>query len=129
MATPNQIFKGLQRNKQRITRKPLVYDVGDFVRLKRKKGIFDKGDALQFSSDVYKIIGKDKNRYIIADLQGDKLRRNFKSEEITKVLFTENKNLDEVVDSNKRENQAKKLQKDLKRLGIKADNILKTRRR
>ena len=61
--SPQDIFIGRFYNEQKIIKLPNNFQVGDQVRLKIKKKIFDKNDLITHSKEVYLIEEIKKNKY------------------------------------------------------------------
>ena len=59
--TPYDIFYNKGKNKQDILIVPRTFKVNDKVRLRLKKKIFDKGDVLYYSREVYIIVEISKD--------------------------------------------------------------------
>ena len=99
-----------------------------------QKRIFDKGDAQTFSSDVYKILKKEKNRYILENIQtGETLKRPYQQRELSNannferiVPHQRQKQNREQEDEEKRKRKA---EKQLRREEQKAENIIEDRTR
>jgi len=61
--TPYNIFYGKGKNKQDIIIVPRRFNINDKVRLKLKKKIFDKGDSIYYSKEVYIIQDLEKDSF------------------------------------------------------------------
>ena len=81
------VYRKLYHKKPRWGKK---YNVGDFVRISRKRHIFDKGYLPQFTEEVFKISKVFKNhrpyRYEIQDMMGEDIGGKFASEELQKTI-------------------------------------------
>lgn len=90
---PADIFEGKQQfSNQPIfsTIPPTKYKVGDIIRIKKEKGVFDKiGET--YSRMTYTIISKTGNSYKVENEDGVELKRTVKSNEILKIKKTEYK--------------------------------------
>jgi len=64
--TPYDIFNGLAKNEQKIIKLNNNFKVGDLVRIKIDKKLFDKGDLLSYSKDTY----------VIDEIKGNKIYLN-----------------------------------------------------
>jgi hypothetical protein len=79
-STPKDIWEGKDTNKQKIKFVPNELNVGDKIRIKQVKKIFDKGDAIKYSTKIY----------IIESIKGQKVKlegsdKIFKPEQLMKV--------------------------------------------
>jgi len=61
--TPEKVYSGLEFNEQKIIKLPNNYKLGDQVRLKMKKKLFDKNDLTTHSKEVYLIEEIKRNKY------------------------------------------------------------------
>jgi hypothetical protein len=75
-ATPKQVKDGKKKNMQVRISISSSFDVGDLVRIKRVKKIFDKGDAIMYSKQVYVVNRVVKNRYELRDVDFHKENPN-----------------------------------------------------
>lgn len=60
------------------------FDKGTVVRVRRRKGTFDK-EGQTYSNDIYKIHGKEGNKYIVKDADGNLVKKKFKVSEVLKT--------------------------------------------
>lgn len=99
-AKPADVFDGKDVNRQKIIRVEYVFKVGDVVRIKLKRKVFDKGDVLTYSKDTYIIENKVGQRYKLKNAFTDQILKNtFKPYELIKVSpaeIYEQKNEDEL---------------------------------
>lgn len=65
-------------------------DTGAEARILESKGKLSKGSQ-KYSVDTYRLIGREGNRFIVEDSDGERLRRRLKPSEIQVVKATENK--------------------------------------
>ncbi len=65
--------------------------IGAEAQILESKGKLEKGSQ-KYSTDLYKLVGRDGNRFIAQDEEGDKLRRKLKPSEIQVVKQVDNKN-------------------------------------
>jgi hypothetical protein len=70
-ATPFDIFNQRAINKQNITKITPVHKIGDTVRIRLVKNVFDKGDRLKYTEKAYKIKEQRGEKYIL-EHAGDK---------------------------------------------------------
>ena len=85
-AMPLEIKNGVKKNRQVRISISSSLDVGDLVRIKRVKQIFDKGDVIMYSKKVYVVNSVKKNRYELRDSEtGDIKSRLYKDEELKRV--------------------------------------------
>lgn len=118
---PIEIFKGKKYNEQEIIKIEPSFNVGDKVRLRLEKKVFDKGDLLTYSKNVYIIKEIKRNKYLLSD---DKI---YKADQIRKVEEVEFRERPVVEPETKTEQ--KTLKTKLKREGIELNNIIRTSRR
>jgi hypothetical protein len=79
--TPKEIFDGKEFNEQTITRIENPFALNEKVRLVIKKKVFDKGDKMTHSKEVYKIIDIKNGRYKV----NDNTNKYYKYYELLKV--------------------------------------------
>ena len=85
-AEPLEIKNGLKKNRQVRISMSSSLDVGDLVRIKRVKQIFDKGDVIMYSKKVYVVNSVKKNRYELRDSETGIIKsRLYKDEELKRV--------------------------------------------
>ena len=74
-----------QRKRSRVH----IFNVGDFVRISRSKGVFEKGYTKNFSEEIFKITRVSHRQnlftYELCDLQGESIDGFFYPEELTLV--------------------------------------------
>ena len=61
--TPEKVYSGLKFNEQNIIKLPNTFKIGDQVRLKIKKKLFDKNDLTTHSKEIYLIEEIKRNKY------------------------------------------------------------------
>ena len=64
--------------------------IGDWVRISRQKGIFEKGYLPRWSAELFKVITivyDDPVRYEIEDYDGEHLKGSFYEQELQKVKY------------------------------------------
>ena len=103
-AKPDDVWNGDDVNKQTITVVQHDFKDGDKVRLKQHKKVFTKGDALKFSKELYTIIKKQGQKYVLKDEDGDELARRYSGDEMRKANEVEPA---EVVKTRFKKNQQK----------------------
>ena len=98
-STPNEMFNDVskqnynnQKDKEfnRNELKSNNISIGAEARILESKGNLEKGSQ-KFSMDLYKLVGREGNRFIAQDEEGDKLRRKLKPSEIQVVKQVDNK--------------------------------------
>ena len=116
-ATPYDVFHGKDTNKQTINRAPHDFTIGDKVRIKRKKKIFDKGDLHTYSKDVFVVDDVKGNKIYLRDIN-----RSYKPYDLMKTtnIIIQNKP-DIIID--------RKSKKLLKKLDLNLDNIVEGKRK
>ena len=84
---PIDVFSGAARPQQiPILTSALKFKVGDYVRLRNLRKVFDKGDALRYSKDVYVIISVQGARFKVRNtLTGAEPHRRYKEVELLAV--------------------------------------------
>jgi uncharacterized protein YlzI (FlbEa/FlbD family) len=133
--TPNQVFGSKearimifnQNDIHNATIDKLVsYDIGDKVRVLTKKETFSK-EKPQFSKELYTIIIRSGNKYIVEDKTNKIVNRKFKYNELQKIEKPnkiQNKNpinVDQEIRQNQKQTKNNQI---LKQLDIKPSNIL-----
>ena len=85
-AIPIEVWKGKANNKQTVNRVETSFKVGDIVRIKKRKGVLEKGDYITYSRNTYDIIDTDKGKFILKETNTqDELRKHFKPYELQKA--------------------------------------------
>jgi hypothetical protein len=118
---PIDIFNGKEYNQQNIMNFEPSFIVGDKVRIKKEKKLFDKGDILTYSKEIYIIKEVKGKKYLLSD---DKY---YKPEQIKKVGEVEF--LEKPVVEPETKTEQKTLKNKLRRDGIELNNIIRTSRR
>ena len=84
----SQILRNL-KDKKPIAKPPSNFNVGDYVRISRKKGAFEKGATSGWTEEIFKIARKKKTprKYIyrLVDLKDEPITSIFYPEELTLV--------------------------------------------
>ena len=120
-AKPIDVFEGREKNKQDIRYVKPELKVGDLVRIKRVKKVFQKADQQTLSRDVYEIVDKVKNRYKLKNVMKDEVNKKlYKEYELSKVTSNISKEIKE--DMEHLENQRKeRFIRRQKRTGLDVD--------
>ena len=98
-STPNEMFNDVSKqnfnnqkdkefNKNVISKNNI--SIGAEARILESKGKLEKGSQ-KYSTDLYKLVEREGNRFIVQDSEGDKLRRKLKPSEIQVVKQVDNK--------------------------------------
>lgn len=126
--TPYNIFCENGENKQDIIIVPRRFNINDKIRIKLKKKIFDKGDVLYYSKDIYNIdeITRDNYNRLKYHLNNGKI---YRAKDLTKVSDIILYNPQDVENNNDEEQffENKKvidLNKKLKKVGLNTNDII-----
>lgn len=88
-ATPNGVWNGDEKSRQKITWLWNTMAVGDQVRKKLHLNIFAKGDELRYSKDIYILIERKGNRWLLRNIRtgekDDNKGRWYKENQLQKV--------------------------------------------
>jgi hypothetical protein len=98
-STPNERFDDVSKqnfnnqkdkefNKNEL--KKNIISIGAEARILESKGKLEKGSQ-KYSTDLYKLVEREGNRFIVQDSEGDKLRRKLNPSEIQVVKQVDNK--------------------------------------
>ena len=98
-STPNEMFNNIDKqnfnydndrefNKNVLNKNNI--SIGAEVRILESKGKLDKGSQ-KYSLDLYKLVERDGNRFIVQDAEGDKLRRKLKPSELQVIKKVDTK--------------------------------------
>jgi hypothetical protein len=80
---PIDVWNGKAKNRQIINVADYTpFDIGDKVRIRIIKKVFDKGSEINYSKDVYTIRDKTGNKYFLSDDNGINLRKGYKPYEL-----------------------------------------------
>jgi hypothetical protein len=85
-ATPKQVLAGKKENPVQPKFVEATLEVGDKVRIRRERSIFDKGDVVTWSEEIYKIIGKTDHMFRIKNLNTGEVKRTYHSEELSQTF-------------------------------------------
>ena len=105
------------------------FEVGDKVRVEKRRNAFTKGDVPYFSDEIYEIIGRDRLRYIVKNVKTDKKKRKlYAVHQLLKVEgdVKEGSNYETEVKENVR---VARHQSVLKREGLNLDDIIDKKER
>lgn len=61
------------------------FNIGDFVRVRLKRNRFEKGTKSKFSHDIYQIVGQDRNRFKLKNVDGTERKTLVKYNELLLV--------------------------------------------
>jgi hypothetical protein len=88
-ARPLEVFQRRDYNRQHIVTKTPTLQVGDTVRVRLVRKIFDKADRLRYSEDVYRVIeALTASRFHLINLRTQhRPKRSFKETELLKVQY------------------------------------------
>ena len=83
-----------------------MWNIGAEARILESKGKLDKGSQ-KFSLDLYKLIGREGNRFSVENQDGEKLRRRLKPSEIQVIKAVDTKIGRGVVKTHAKEKKAR----------------------
>jgi DNA-binding MltR family transcriptional regulator len=98
-ATPNDVFKNIDKQnlnfeKDKEYNRNIISNsnisIGAEARILESKGKLEKGSQ-KYSMDLYKLIGREGNRFMVENSEGEKLRRRLKPAELQVVKTVESK--------------------------------------
>ena len=92
---PEKVFHGESFNYQNYQTINNQFKIGDKVRIKLKKSVFDKSDKNMFSKEVYTVDYLDKQKYYLRDESGHVLKMGFKYYELMHIDIVEYKPTDD----------------------------------
>lgn len=129
--TPYDIFYNKGKNKQDILIVPRTFQVNDKVRLRLKKKIFDKGDTLYYSREIYIIaeISKDNTgtkKYLLSNNKSYTGKNLIKVNDI--ILYEPEEINNQEEQEFKETKKAIDLDKSLKKVGMIDSNIVEGKR-
>ena len=130
-AIPYNVFNGIDTNKQELIRIKPNIKVGDLVRLKIRRELFDKGDMETYSREVYRIIRKVGNKYKIQDIEdGEDIINLFKDYELKRINEivenrpVNNQQLNDIIEARRQ----RRVDRALNRDNIRNNDVLQNRR-
>jgi len=102
-----EVFLRLSQKKSKSKTKKHApkFSVGDFVRISRQKGVFEKGHEYNFSYEVFKISKvkvTDPITYLLVDWNDDPIEGAFYENEILKTKLPDYVEVDKVLGERKR---------------------------
>jgi hypothetical protein len=95
--SPIDVFEGKAENEQEYNFVPASYKVGDIVRIVIRKKVFQKGDSITYSPDVYRIEEVKGNKYKV----NDKFYKPYEIKKVGDIVYKP--------DSKEAEQQAEKI--------------------
>ena len=128
-AKPNDVWDGKDTNKQTITVIQDQLKPGDKVRIRMTKKVFQKGDAIKFSREIYTIKEKKGKKWVIVDDKDKPLSRRYSEDELRLAnrvdkaeiqVPNKNKVLNEQEEEIKQERKVKKVKTELGNVGAKS---------
>jgi len=100
------VFVRLSEKRQKKLKKSKPkFKVGDYVRISRQKGVFEKGHEYNFSYEVFKIekvLNTDPITYSLTDYDGDPIEGSFYQDEILKTVIPDYMIMDKVLKERKK---------------------------
>ena len=86
-AKPIDVWEGKKENPVERKVVETVLKVGDRVRIKHQRGVFEKGDVRTFSKEIYQIIAKKGKKNTLKNLTtGEELNRTYTDEELDQTF-------------------------------------------
>lgn len=128
-ATPDQVWSGAAKNTQVRRFVSPDFKVGDQVRIKRTKRVFDKGDVVTYSKQLYTIRAIKSSRITLTEVEsGEDAGSRFKAYELVPagdVQYLPSPPEDtKEYEEHKRERHTRNTQKAERREGIDTSNII-----
>jgi hypothetical protein len=130
-AKPQDIYDGADFNKQEIIVMPRKFNVGDKVRIEKKKDIFKKGYKPTFSKTIYSIVAISGHQYILENERGKRLEKTYKDYELIKVSGVERQEIDNNIKEkiqHKQNVKKARINQELDKEGVEEKNIARGRR-
>lgn len=88
-----QVYRNMKESRKVPAKRPKPkLKVGDYVRITKSKGIFDKGYSPNWTDEVFKIksvVKRNPPVYYLVDLSGEDILGTFYEAEVQKVFFDE----------------------------------------
>jgi ribosomal protein L30E len=85
-AIPAEVWNNKATNKQIVNRVETKLKVGDIVRIKKVKGVLEKGDYITYSRKTYDIVAKDRGKFVLKETNTqEQLSKHFKAYELQKA--------------------------------------------
>lgn len=129
--TPNDLFNNLTTTKQRHKVVDHVFTVGDKVRQKLVKRVFDKNDIIKYSKNIYIIRKIIKNKiYLTNSRNGEEINEFFKPYQlklINEIQYKEPENDEKEIIEHEKTQKQRKVKKVINKEGV-AENEQAIRR-
>lgn len=131
---PVDVFTLEEPNLQRGENSTPSLETGDLVRIKVSLGLFEKGTKARWSKELYNIVRKVKNSYVVADENGKEKTRRYKHYELLKVpksVFSLGSERSDTAAEKEREDlrSEQRQQRQLNREDIRQESILTRKKR
>lgn len=128
---PINLFNGKSKSEQQYNFYKEKYIIGDTIRIKSKRKVFDKGSESLLSNEIYMIEKIMGNRLEIKNIKNGNIKtiskeRAVKIELPNDIDEIDNDIIDEVIEKPKKENKARKF---IKREGLDENNIIEGKRK
>lgn len=94
-----------EKREKKLKKQKPKFHVGDYVRISRQKGVFEKGHEYNFSYEVFKIrkvLNTDPITYSLTDYDGDPIEGSFYQNEILKTVIPDYMIMDKVIKERKK---------------------------
>jgi hypothetical protein len=114
--TPNDVWSGVEPNKQDVNYVTYDFNVGDIVRHSIKRETFNKASStIKYTKELYTITRVTSNSFYITNKQGEELKKPFRGYEIVKAVGEESTNYyDKENEKNKKQEQSvRRLRREL----------------
>jgi hypothetical protein len=85
--TPKEVFDGVKFNLQTIHRVEGDIQIGDIVRKVIKRKVFDKGDVISYSPDVFRVVEIHKGRYKLEGNDSDRLYKPYELRKVSDIIY------------------------------------------
>jgi hypothetical protein len=121
--TPADVFNGKADNQQEYNTVETVFKVGDVVRIVIRKKIFQKGDSITYSPDVYRVIEVKGNRIKLDN--DDKLYKPYEIKKVGDIIYKPDSKEEE--EQNEKVNDLIKSTK-IKKPEVQIENIIEGKR-
>jgi hypothetical protein len=131
-AIPYEVFTQQQQynNQQLANPEVQVFNIGDKIRLKKKKKILDKfGET--YSKLLYEVVKTGKNSYKIQNEEGNILKRTIKPYEMIKIQEIDIYKIEDKAQQNREKNEIKrqKTKRKLNKEGLTEEVIIPKKQR
>ncbi|MDR3666734.1 MAG: DDE-type integrase/transposase/recombinase [Ignavibacteriaceae bacterium] len=118
-ATPESVWDGTAKNKQKVSIVDNTFKVGDKVRIVRKRKVFDKGDEIKYSKDIYMVEEVKGN-----NMKVNGIERTYKPYELKNIGDI----VEHAVEEPEKQTEQNQIDQMMKRMDIDFGNILTTKR-